>query len=124
MSQSPAIPFAKFMQNHKYTTTMWEGGVLPSTTNDVCHAMTVWLQESLGASGEFITVWSHLDDVTFSGDNELAYVTSQGQAFLLPSPYIEGDAEGFIQCLRRILDEDFTSLFATTIGRRILYNAV
>jgi hypothetical protein len=123
MTLSILTAFAKFLQEHGYSTTMWEGGYRPEEANQVCHALTEWGQHTLQLDGEFLVLWTALVDTQFSGDNELIYV-SHDKAYLIPNPFIEGDSEGFVSSLQRILHGKLEELYEVPMRRRILYNAV
>ncbi len=123
MTLSVLTAFAKFLKEHGYRTTMWEGGYSPEEVNQVCHALTEWATQTLQLDGEFLVLWTQLVDTQFSGDNELIYV-SAGKSYLIPNPFIEGDSEGFVTSLQRILQGKVEELFEVSVRRRILYNAV
>lgn len=115
--------FARFLQENEYSTTMWESGYTPAEANEVCAGLTDWGQTQLGLKGEFLVLWSKQDGTQFSGDSELIYV-QDGQAYLLPNPFLEGDPDGFLTSLLRILDGALAELYPIEIQSRILFNAV
>jgi len=115
--------FAAFLKEHDYSTTMWEHGYTQDEANDVCHALTTWATEAQGLTGEFIMLWSMRDDLSFSGDSELAYAVA-GCAYLFPNPFIEGDAEGFLSALQNVMNGRLDDLYQAPIESRLLYNAV
>lgn len=102
---------------------MWDDGYSSNDSNEVCHHLTQWIQSVWGVDGEFLMLWSEYEDAKFEGDSELAYFTD-GLAHLMPNPFIEGDAEGFIVALATILEGAGDSLYRVSIGKRVLYNAV
>lgn len=120
---SAAMTFAKFLHTEKYDTRMWENGYTMNDVNGVCHALTTWGKDVFGLTGDFVMIWAVQDGIQFSGDSELAYVVD-GRGFLLPNPFIEGDAEGFVVALAQIVQGDTAQLYAVTPRSRVLYNAV
>jgi hypothetical protein len=123
MTLSVLTAFARFLQERNYSTTMWEGGYSPEEVNQVCHALTEWALKTLQLDGEFLVLWTQLVDTEFSGDSELIYVSAD-KAYLVPNPFIEGEFEGFVTSLQRILQGKWEELFEVSVHRRILYNAV
>lgn len=123
MAISVLMLYGKLMKDHGYTTKMWEDGYGANEANDVCHELTKWAQEDLQLDGEFLVLWTYLNGTEFSGDNELVYVDAQG-AYLIPNPFLEGDSEGFIVGMQKILNGDPSDLYEVSIQNRILYNAV
>lgn len=115
--------FARFLEEHQYSTTMWEKGYTTGQANEVCAALTEWGQRQLGLIGEFLILWSKQEGTRFSGDSELIYV-QESQAYLLPNPFIEGDPDGFLTSLLRLLDGAADELYPASIRSRILFNAV
>lgn len=122
MTPNVLTSFAVFMRDHGYTTRMWENGYTAALANDVCHAMTEWFQTTFQSSGEFVVLWSNGDGVSFSGDSELVYL-EDGIAYLVPNPYIEGDSEGFVTALMKIVHGYKVELYQTEVQNRVLYNA-
>jgi len=123
MSISPLVSFAKFLSEHEYNTTMWENGITPGDANEVCHELTEWAKHAFALPGEFIVLWSEQDGIQFKGDNELAYAVD-GTAYLFPSPFLEGESEGFVSALLRVLGGSFDQLFSCPVKSRVLFNAV
>lgn len=123
MAQSVLLSFANFLKSHEYSTRMWEQGYQAEDVNEVCHELTEWAQTALELPGEFVVLWSRRDGIQFSGDSELAY-TTDGHAYLVPNPFIEGDSEGFVVALNSILAGLADQLYETNIEARVLYNAV
>lgn len=115
--------FARFLQEHEYSTMMWEKGYTPSEANEVCAALTEWGQVQLGLEGEFLVLWTKQVGTQFSGDSELIYLQGT-EAFLLPNPFLEGDSDGFLTSLLRLRDGAAEELYPTKIQSRILFNAV
>ncbi|QQE77788.1 hypothetical protein [Alicyclobacillus sp. SO9] len=120
---SVLLSFAEFLRNHEYTTSMWENHYTSNDVNQVCHHLTKWAQTAFGLDGEFLILWSRQEGMNFEGDSELCYLTD-GTAYLLPNPFIEGDAEGFVVALQGILHNDVSDLYETPVVSRVLYNAV
>lgn len=102
---------------------MWERGYTPAESNEVCAALTDWGQIQLGLQGEFLVLWSKQEGTHFSGDSELIYMQGAA-AYLLPNPFLEGDSDGFLTALLRLLDGATEELYPTKIRSRILFNAV
>ncbi|PWI58357.1 hypothetical protein [Sulfoacidibacillus thermotolerans] len=123
MTISIPLSFAKFLQAHVFSTTMWENGYDSDESNRVCAAMTEWAQRDLGISGEFVIIWSANQGAVFSGDCELAYLHAN-RAYLLPNPYLEGNAEGFIHALQKIVEGHWSELYDVPFSHRVLYNVV
>jgi hypothetical protein len=123
MALSVLTAFAQFLSSHKYSTSMWENGYGWNEANEVCHELTTWAQSVLELPGEFLVLWSDQEETKFFGDNELGYAL-EGVAYLLPSPFIEGDSEGFVTALQRIIHGGLNELYAVDIRGRVLYNAV
>lgn len=122
MALSVLTAFAKFLGENQYTTSMWENGYNSDEVNEVCHALTTWAQRVLDVTGEFLILWSSCNDTQFSGDNELIYAVD-GAGYLIPNPFLEGDSEGFVTALQRILHDGLDELYTVEIHSRILYNA-
>ena len=116
------IEFAKFLQDHQYSTRMWDGGYTPEESNAVCHDLTQWAEGAWQLPGEFLMLWSRAEETQFSGDSELVYFVND-IAYLLPNPFIEGDAEGFVQTLSTIVAGHVETLYSVPIQQRVLYNA-
>jgi hypothetical protein len=123
MAPSVITEFVKFLRDHGYTTRMWEGGFTSDDVNKVCHELTVWGQTTFGLVGEFIVVWSVKNDIQFSGDCEMVYAAG-ASAYLIPNPFIEGDSEGFLTALTKIVQGIEKELYPVELKQRILYNAV
>jgi hypothetical protein len=123
VAASVVIEFAKFLQEHQYSTEMWGSGYTSAESNGVCHDLTKWGQTTWQLPGEFLMLWSRSQDTQFLGDSELVYFIND-LAYLLPNPFIEGDAEGFVLALATIVAENVESLYSVTIRQRVLYNAV
>lgn len=122
MTKSIWMAFAEFLQANGYDTKMWERGYTSDEANEVCHRMTTWWQHDLALSGECLMLWSTRDGIRFSGDSELVYALN-GTGYLLPNPFLEGDAEGFLVTLQNIAAGKLSQLFATSLRGRVLYNA-
>jgi hypothetical protein len=123
MTLSVITEFAKFLRDHGYTTRMWEGGFSSDDVNQVCHELTGWGKTTLGLTGEFIVLWSAKNGIEFSGDSELIYTTGE-DAHLIPNPFIEGDSEGFVTAVTKIVQGFEKELYPVELRERILYNAV
>lgn len=123
MARSVVTSLAKFMQQHGYTTRMWEHGCTPEEANAVCYELTEWMRGELAVDGEFLLVWSKRQGTSFSGDNELCYLMEE-KAYLMPNPFLEGDAEGFVVACQAIVSGRVNELYTTDVRERILYNAV
>lgn len=123
MALSVLSAFAKFLNQHNYSTLMWESGYGQDAANDVCHELTAWARDVFQIDGEFLMLWTHREDTRFFGDSELAYAAA-GKAYLVPNPFLEGDAEGFVTALHRIVENEVGELYAVDIQGRVLYNAV
>jgi len=123
LATSVLLSFVKFLQSNQYSTSMWEKGYSPNESNEVCHRLTEWAQNELDSPGEFVMMWATLDDITFCGDSELAY-TNDGNGYLVPNPFIEGDAEGFTAALQLVLQNQLQQLYTVQVNKRILFNAI
>ena len=123
LAKSVMMEFARFLRDHSYTTSMWDSGYTAADSNGVCHELTKWFQQTWGQAGEFLMLWSSVNDTQFSGDSELVYLVD-GRAHLIPNPFIEGDAEGFVLALAAIVEGHDNTLYSVQIKQRILYNAV
>lgn len=123
MAQAPLLEFAKFLKEHNYTTQMWDGGYTPERSNGVCHQLTEWARQVFELPGEFLMLWSEVEGTQFTGDSELVYF-SENLAHLVPNPFIEGDAEGFVVALATIISGASDTLYRVPIKQRVLYNAV
>jgi len=115
--------FARFLEEHKYTTTMWETGYSAAQSNEICAALTQWGQSAMSLNGEFLMLWSEQVETKFRGDSELVYAVD-GLAYLLPNPFLEGDSEGFLGALVHLVQGNQDDLYSTPIRSRILFNAV
>lgn len=120
---SVSLSFAKFLQDHKYTTQMWETPYTFETVNDVCQRLSLWGRTELNLQGEFLVIWAEQVGDSFRGDNELVYLI-QDKAYLLPNPFIEGDAQGFIAALAHILEGEWGEFYEISLRKRYGYNAV
>lgn len=123
VAASVVIELAKFLQEHLYSTRMWDSGYTPAQSNEVCHDLTQWAEGVWQLPGEFLMLWSRAEETQFFGDSELVYFVND-IAYLLPNPFIEGDAEGFVQTLSTIVAGHVETLYGVPIQRRILYNAI
>lgn len=101
---------------------MWEHGYSSDDANEVCHRLSEWVQTALSLPGECLVLWSKQDGIRFTGDSELVYAMS-GTAYLLPNPFLEGDPEGFIVAMQKIVEGHVSELFAIELQSRVLYNA-
>lgn len=115
--------FVNFLENNGYSTSMWESGFNQNQANEVCAELTKWFSQDSGESGEFLILWSDGDGSSFFGDAELAYFTD-GVAYVLPNPFVEGSAEAFFSALISVTNHHFEALYPTKIRKRVLYNAI
>lgn len=123
MTQSPLTSFALFLRDHQYSTRMWENGYTPAEANGVCHHLTEWAQTNWALDGEFLMLWASREGAGFFGDSELVYVLGR-KAHLIPNPFLEGDAEGFVVAFQKILSGELGELYSLSVAERVLFNAV
>ncbi|MCY0875836.1 MAG: hypothetical protein OWT28_06160 [Firmicutes bacterium] len=122
MAKSIWMAFADFLKRHGYSTTMWESGYSCGDANEVCRHVTAWMQQDLSLPGECLMLWAKREGTSFSGDSELIYAVDDN-GLLLPNPFLEGDAEGFITALQKIMEGKSNELFVIALQSRVLYNA-
>lgn len=117
--------FAMFLKHKGYTTRLWENSFTSADVDAVCNALSEWAQTEWNLPGEFLMLWSRREHGMFVGDSELIYFESaESNAYLVPNPFLEGDAEGFVVAVQAIVNGRQSELYRVMIQAREMYNAV